>query len=384
MAIASYSKNGVQLFRVYVQARGKNDFSLRLQKSKQGIATLQEARKEEKKLLVSAVEEVAKIEGRGLTWSDIIHRWEVAANLGQLGDRQSDRQAISSHVSRLHRYTSLWMDRRASDLTKGDGRQILFAAKDSGAKVSLLRQIKTSINNVYKWAIEEKYVLGVISSPVEGLCVSDKEEKVPKILSLEEVRLLLREAKFRQHDWYPIWSFAVLTGMRSGELMALQWKDIDLHKKSITVSKSYKASKKITKSTKAGYWRTVPISKDLAGVILELQNRGNANSEDYVLPHIYAWRNGQAGAVLQEFLKCIGIAKDIVFHTLRACFATHMLASGVDQAKVMKIGGWCDIKTFQIYVRLAGIDVKGATDALDVMPKLAQDNVVSISQFAEG
>jgi integrase len=43
-----------------------------------------------------------------------------------------------------------------------------------------------------------------------------------------------------------------------------------------------------------------------------------------------------------------------------------MLASGVDQATVMKIGGWQDLKTFQIYVRLAGIEVKGATDVLRV------------------
>ena len=36
----------------------------------------------------------------------------------------------------------------------------------------------------------------------------------------------------------------------------------------------------------------------------------------------------------------------------------------------MKIGGWRDMKTFQIYVRLAGIEVKGATDVLSVLPKM--------------
>lgn len=384
MAIVSYSRNGIHLFRVYVQARGKNDFSLRVQRSKQGIMTLQEARKEEKKLLVSVVEEVAKIEGRGLSWSDIIHRWEIKARSGQLGDKYADDKVISLHVSRLHRYTKHWLTRRASDLNKGDGRQMLFQAKEDGAKESLLCQIKTSINIVYNWAIEERLILGATSTPVEGLNISSKVEKVPKILTLEEVRLLLREAKEREHEWYSIWAFAVLTGMRSGELMALQWSDIDLQKKIITVSKSYKASQKLLKSTKAGYWRTVPISTDLAEVILTLQRQQNVTSQDFVLPHLYAWKNGQAGLVLKEFLKCIGINKDIVFHTLRACFATHLLASGVDQAKVMKIGGWCDIKTFQIYVRLAGIDVRGATDSLDVMPRFTQDNVVSISQFSEG
>jgi hypothetical protein len=44
------------------------------------------------------------------------------------------------------------------------------------------------------------------------------------------------------------------------------------------------------------------------------------------------------------------------------------LAAGAEATKVMKIGGWRDLKTFQIYVRLAGVDEKGVTDRLDVMP----------------
>ena len=86
-------------------------------------------------------------------------------------------------------------------------------------------------------------------------------------------------------------------------------------------------------------------------------------------------------------LKKIGIPSDVVFHTLRACFATHMLALGVDQATVMKIGGWKDIKTFQIYIRLAGIEVKGATDILQIIPKveeIRENNVISFLERGRG
>jgi integrase len=31
----------------------------------------------------------------------------------------------------------------------------------------------------------------------------------------------------QKHPWYPIWAFAVLTVMRSGELLALEWGDVD-------------------------------------------------------------------------------------------------------------------------------------------------------------
>ncbi len=58
-------------------------------------------------------------------------------------------------------------------------------------------------------------------------------------------------------------------------------------------------------------------------------------NEKSVLQHIAGWKGGSAGASLRCFLNEIGIEKDIVFHTLRACFATHLLASGAEAAKVM-------------------------------------------------
>ncbi|NUM89022.1 MAG: hypothetical protein HUU37_07445 [Bdellovibrionales bacterium] len=35
---------------------------------------------------------------------------------------------------------------------------------------------------------------------------------------------------------------------------------------------------------------------------------------------------------------------------------------------VMKICGWNDLKTMQRYVRLAGIEIEGATDSLKILP----------------
>ena len=382
MAISTYKENGREFYRVYVQARGKEDTSVRLQRKRSKIVSFREAQKLEKILFKEVIERVAKIEGRGLTWRDIVDRWEVKARQGYLGDKYQNNQLIQTYVSRLNKYTQPWFKRRASDLTKGDGRQILNAAKANGLSEGLLKQIKAAVNVVFNWGIEEKYIVGASSTPVEGLSISNKVEKVPQILTLEDIRTLLGRACELNHPWYPIWAFAFLTGMRSGELKALQWKDIDFEKRVITVSKSYNPHLKGIKSTKAGYWRNVPISQELEGVISDLKESREQTPEDFVLPRHYNWTNGQAGGVLRGFLKEQGIDKNIVFHTLRACFATHMLAQGADQATVMKIGGWRDLKTFQIYVRLAGVEVKGATDILNVLPKtqsVTTDKVVNLN-----
>lgn len=47
---------------------------------------------------------------------------------------------------------------------------------------------------------------------------------------------------------------------------------------------------------------------------------------------------------------------------------------------VMKIGGWKKTSTMDIYLRLAGVDTKGATESLGFVPEAIEfgDNVVSI------
>jgi hypothetical protein len=49
----------------------------------------------------------------------------------------------------------------------------------------------------------------------------------------------------------------------------------------------------------------------------------------------------------------------------------------------MKVCGWQDLKTMQHYVRLAGIDERGATDPLKMLPsdEACMDKVVKILDF---
>lgn len=190
------------------------------------------------------------------------------------------------------------------------------------------------MNVVYNWGIEEKLIVGRNSTPVEGLNLREKQEKIPPILSLDEIKLLLERAKEVEHPWYHIWAFAFLTGMRSGELLALRWSDVDLDKGIITVSRSHNKRLKGEKSTKAGYWRTVPISPDLQEVIADLRSQENSSDlEDHVLPRPHEWLSGRAGLVLRDFLGRNGIDKPVVFHTLRACFATHCWRVGQSQQR---------------------------------------------------
>jgi integrase len=85
---------------------------------------------------------------------------------------------------------------------------------------------------------------------LSGLLIDNSEERVPEILTLEEIKKFLAAAKVLNQRWYPIWSFAVLAGMRSGELYALTWDQIDLEKEIILVDRSYDSNLKQMGSTK--------------------------------------------------------------------------------------------------------------------------------------
>lgn len=85
----------------------------------------------------------------------------------------------------------------------------------------------------------------------------------------------------------------------------------------------------------------------------------------FVLPRLAEWDSGRQAEILRVFL--LGINLPMVnFHALRATWATILLSKGVEPIKVMRLGGWRDLKTLtRHYIRLSGVDIKGATSALN-------------------
>ena len=117
------------------------------------------------------------------------------------------------------------------------------------------------------------------------------------------------------------------------------------------------------KDTKSGDDRIVEVAPKLMEILreLKLQNSGS----EFVLPRISNWDKGEQARELRMFLTGLRLPA-VRFHDLRATWATLLLSKGVTPIKVMIMGGWKDLKTMQIYVRKAGVEVRGATDCLDL------------------
>jgi integrase len=377
MAITKYSEDGHEFFRVYVHVRSKTNRNRRVQKYSHRIKTETEARREEKKLIREASFEVQKIDGFGLNWEDVVHLWWEEVKSGYLG-KVTERSA-SGYISIINKWTKDLNARPAAEINRADGRTLLIRMEKANLSKAYQKKVKNIISKLYDWGIEFRHIKGVNHSPLKGLLIQNQEEKAPDILSLEDIKKFLIAANAVGNRWYPVWSFAILTGMRSGELHALTWNQIDLEKNVILVDRSYDSNVKKVGPTKARYWRTIPINSSLRKLILDLKNDPILMNQDCVLPRCKDWDNGDQATPLKNFLASIRL-KPIKFHALRACFATQMLANGVPAPIVMKIGGWKKSATMDIYLRLAGVDTKGATDCLEFIPSEISfgDNVVNL------
>lgn len=364
MAIREVTEDGTKYFEVHIDIRSKVKKNARVQKKRKQIRGLREAQAIERQLISEASMDLARLEDMTMVWGELLDLYEITLRSGRATQVRMQENILRETVAFLRTWTSDWYKRDCREITPGDVRRIMNMMEEKSYSRSRLRSLKSAINGVFRFGIDEGHLNGVHASPAQSIVLAKYiEDKPPQVLSMAEIYRLLKSAKEDEHPWYPIWFMALNTGMRSGELYALEWTDLDWEKKLVTVSKSWNGRMKKVKSTKAGYWRKVPMHAELEAMLLDLRGK-TPMSQTQVLPRLSRWGNGEQAKFLQDYCLKVGITP-VNFHALRACFATHLLNAGVSSPIVKKICGWTEEKVMNRYIRLAGLDVAGATATLN-------------------
>ncbi len=362
MSIKPYvNKAGVKLYEVYVA--GPDPRGVRVQWRRTGIETQRAAEKLEfelKRKLANLREE--KVPYRWPEWfGECLKRMRI----------EYRASTVLNYECQIPKWTYPdWKDREIREITKGQIYELIFGALQGKVSPHTRKTLLKMIRRIFEMALEE----GALDrNPTAGIQVKVPEVE-QKVLTNSEVEIFLREAKLTRHRFYSAWFLALKTGMRSGELMALTWTDIDLEGRIISVTKQW-TSKTGFAPTKTRRSRVVPISEDLA---LFLKEQRLKQPGEFVLPRQPEFECGTQAQVTREFCTAIGITP-VKFHDLRATFITNLLARGVSLAQVMAVVGHSQLKTTNGYLRKAGVEVRGVTDQLGY--KAPQEAGAQILQF---
>lgn len=297
------------------------------------------------------------------TWS--IH---LAKYVQELSSRDISRKTVENQRICLYAHTlKLWGNRLITEITPHEIRDYVRSLEDSSE--SHRKNILKYIRGAFQYAVDTG-LLKVNPTPQMSFRIGDKMKAV---LTIEQVKSLLNYSRISNHEWYPIYAMALYTGLRNGELYALTWDKVDLEKRKALIDTSWN-SKDGFKDTKSGDDRMIELAPELVVILKELKLK--SVDRHFVLPRIDRWDKGEQARELRMVLEGLGLPR-VRFHDLRATWATIMLSRGIAPIKVMSMGGWKDLKTMQLYIRKAGVDISGISDGLSLHNPSNEAHVIS-------
>jgi len=275
-----------------------------------------------------------------------------------------------SNTLRLHILPTIGF-KRVSLIAVKDIKELLLSKRNDGYSHRTVRHIRSVISNVLSDAVDDETIS---SNPVASLSRKHFKNSENKLknnpLTSDELTKLLRTVQKHYSDHFPLFLLLARTGMRIGEALALQWKDINFQERHITVRRSVRRGRVST--TKSGKERRVDMSPQLAAALQTLM-RGVTLSPVSDRPQ-YLFKNRAGNPIHldrwreQVFKKAISKAelKTIRIHDIRHSYATIRISRGDNIADVSKQLGHHSVKlTLDVYYHWQPGGNKAEVDALD-------------------
>jgi integrase/recombinase XerC len=232
--------------------------------------------------------------------------------------------------------------------TANDFRDYLFALMKRGQARSYVRLQFSAFRTFYQFLAARK---GLQSNPVREVQLPKLDKKLPLVLTRQQVEELLaapaRVAKNRAAPvWMPLRDVAIMelfysSGLRLGELAALDVSDVDLYTESVRV---------FGKGRKE---RVCPVGLPALETISRYRAAANVHSGPlFISKSRRRMSTRSIWLVLKRYLRHTSIPISISPHKLRHSFATHMLDRGADLRSVQALLGHASLSTTQIYTHV--------------------------------
>jgi integrase len=254
---------------------------------------------------------------------------------------EANKKSFKRDISSLGNIKPCFKGKRLSDICALDVERYKSNRKNQVKPGTVNREL-SCLKHLYTKAIEWGKAE---NNPCKGVKMFREDNKKERILSDVEAEKIIAAST---ENLKAIIITALKTGMRLGEILNLQWKDVELDKGVITVEKS-----------KNGKVRKIPINKLLTNILSNIKTKGK----------IFVFGNGVKPLVnvRDTFLRAVKAAgvDHVRFHDLRHTFATNLVMNGFDIVTVKELLGHSSIEMTMRYSHPTPENKKRAVESLD-------------------
>jgi integrase len=175
-----------------------------------------------------------------------------------------------------------------------------------------------------------------------------RERRQDHVWSDDEIEALIRAAEelaaqpASRYDYTPLLRAALFTGLRLGELLGLQWQDVDLHEGVLHVRRQYTRLREYAPPKTKAAVRRIPLSAEMTRELAELKLRSRFSADG---DPVFAARNGKplmhrnaTGRGFELAAARAGI-EGVTFHSMRHAFASRMIDRGISSTVLAALMG---------------------------------------------
>ena len=226
-------------------------------------------------------------------------------------------------------------------------------------------RVRSRLKSIFDYAVQYSYIqnneVDYTVIPKKPETLEDVEKKRNKFLTMEEIKALVDALNNRpyQQKYADMVTVLALTGMRYGELTALQLKNIDFENNKIEITGNFDSINKIKTLPKtARSIRTILVSdaviKAIQRQVVRLTERYKPLKDDDYIFCLEVWNSP---ITLSSFIQIIkkygekaGIKKNLSSHIFRHSHISYLAEAGLPIKSIMDRVGHANAKmTLEIY-----------------------------------
>ena len=231
---------------------------------------------------------------------------------------------------------------------------------------STVKHIHAVLSGALKQAVKERIIP---FNPCDNCKIPKREKKEMHVLPQDKIGAYLDEAK--RLGVYALFYLELTSGLRRGELLGLEWADLNPETRMLTVNKQLTRSGGelcISVPKTENSIRTIALPENTVALLIDEHNKHPDSPLMFWCPRTNGyWSPDSLRHLHKQMLAAAGVDESVRFHDLRHTFSTLAIQSGVDAKTVAgMLGHYSAAFTLDTYTHVTEQMKRGAAEKIGV------------------